>query len=79
MRYLMNLSCEQSENLHFYEIFLSKACNVRAKMIQTSCVVKNNLWFQKWHEEFGEFSHWYLKVMLDKASVYNVLAEEMQF
>ena len=30
MRYLMNfnLSSEQSENLHFYGIFLSKVCNV---------------------------------------------------
>ena len=45
--------------------------------IFTSCVVKNNLCFQKWHKEFGEFSHKYLKVMLDKSSVYNILAEGM--
>ena len=31
--------------------------------------MKNDLWFQKWHEEFGEFSHKYLKVMLNKSSV----------
>ena len=29
--------------------------------------------------EFGEFSHKWLKVMLDKSSVYNVLAERMYF
>ena len=28
-----------------------------AKKIQSSCAVKNDLWFQKWHKEFGEFSH----------------------
>ena len=35
MRYLMNLnlSSEQSEDLHFYGIFLSKVCNVWAKII----------------------------------------------
>ena len=43
-----------------------------------SCVVKNDLWFQKWHKEFGEFSHKKLKVMLDKSSIY-VLAEGMYF
>ena len=31
--------------------------NVWAKIIQASCVVKNDLWFQKWYMEFGEFSH----------------------
>ena len=36
--------------------------------------MKNDLWFQKWYKEFGEFSHKYLKVMLDKSSGY-VLAE----
>ena len=72
-----NLSSEKSENSPFNRIFLSKVCNVWAKLIQTSCVVKNDLWFQKWHKEFGEFSHKQLKVMLDKSSVYNVLAEGM--
>ena len=32
---------------------LSKVCNVWAKIIQTHCVVKNDLWFQKWHKKFG--------------------------
>ena len=74
----LNSSNGKSENVHFDAIFLSKVCNVWAKKIQTSCVVKNNLWFQKWHEEFGEFSQW-LKLMLDKSSLYNVLAEGMYF
>ena len=45
MRNLMNfnLSSGKSENLHFDGIFLSKVCNVSAKIIQTSCVVKNDL------------------------------------
>ena len=49
MRNLMNfnLSSEKSENLHFDGIFLSKVCNVSAKIIQTSYVVKNDLWFSK--------------------------------
>ena len=41
---------------------------------QRSCVIKNELRFQKWHKESGEFLH---KVMLDKSSVYNGLAEGM--
>ena len=45
----------KSENVRFDGVFLSKVCNVWAKKIQTSCVVKNDLWFQKWHKEFGEF------------------------
>ena len=44
----------------------------------TSCVMKNDLWFQKWHKEFGEFLQ-QLKVILDKSSIYNVLAEGMYF
>ena len=58
---------EKSENLPFDEIFLSKVCNVWAKIIQTRCVAKKDLWFQKWHKEFGKFSHKKLKVMLDKS------------
>ena len=81
MRNLMNFnsSSGKSENSHFHGIFLSKVCDVWAKIIQTSCVLKNNLWFQKWHKEFGEFSHKYLKIMLEKSSVYNVLTEVMCF
>ena len=41
--------------------------------------MKNDLWFQKWHNEFSEFSHKKLKVMLDKSYVHNVLAEGMYF
>ena len=51
-----NSSSGRSEIVHFDGIFLSKVCNVWAKKIQTSCVVKNDLWFQKWHKKFGEFS-----------------------
>ena len=52
-----NSSNEKSENLQFDEIFLPKVCNVWATIIQTSCVVKNDLWLQKWHKEFDDFSH----------------------
>ena len=47
MRNLMNFnsSSEKSENLLFGGIFLSKVCNVQAKIIQTSSDVKNDLWF----------------------------------
>ena len=38
-----NLSSGQSENLHFDGIFLSKVCNVWAKIIQARCVVKNGV------------------------------------
>ena len=41
---------EKSENLHFDGLLLWKVCNVWAKKIQRSCVVKNDLWFQKWHK-----------------------------
>ena len=45
MRNLMNFNSGsgKSENLHFDGIFLSKVCNVRATIIQTNCVVKNNI------------------------------------
>ena len=39
--------------------------------IWRNCAVKNDLWFQKWHKEIGEFSYKYFKVMLDKSFVYN--------
>ena len=55
MRSLMSFkfSSEKSENLSFDGITLSKVCNVFwAKIIQTSCVVKNDLWFQKWHDRW---------------------------
>ena len=68
-----NSSNRKSKNVHFDRIFPSKVCNVSAKKIQTSFVVKNDLWFQnKKHKEFVEFS-------LDESSVYNVLVEGMYF
>ena len=51
-----NSSIGKSENVHFDAIFLSKVCNVSAKKIPTSFVVKNDLWSQKYHKKFGEFS-----------------------
>ena len=57
--------------------FCQKYVMFELKKIQTSCVVKNDLWFQKWRKKFGEFSQ-QLKVMFDKSSVY-VLAEGMSF
>ena len=50
------MSSGKSENLHFDRLFLSKVCNVWAKKLQRSRVVKNDLCFQKWHKEFGELS-----------------------
>ena len=35
-----NLSSGNSENLHFDGIFLSKLCNILAKITQTGCVMK---------------------------------------
>ena len=40
---------------------------------------QNDLWFQKWHKKFDEFSQKQLKVMLDKYFAYNVFAEGMYF
>ena len=51
----LNSSSGKSENVHFDKIFLSKVCNVWAKKIEASYVVKNDLWFQKWHKKFAEF------------------------
>ena len=73
-----NASSGKSENLHSDELLFLKVCNVWAKKIQRNCAVKNDLWFQKWHKEFGEFSHKKLKVMLGKF-LCDVLAEGMYF
>ena len=51
-----NSSSEKSENLHFDGVFLSKVCNVWVKIIQTSCAVKNDLWFKNDMKKFREFS-----------------------
>ena len=55
MRNLMNfnLSSEKSENLHFDGIFLSKECNVWAKIIHTSCAVKTTYDFEN---DIGNFA-----------------------
>ena len=50
-------SSGKSENFHFNGLLLSKACSLWAKKLQMKCVVKNDLWFQKWLEEFRKFSH----------------------
>ena len=39
-----NSSSGKPEKLQFDGIFLSKVCNVWAKNIDTSCVVKNDSW-----------------------------------
>ena len=48
-----NLSSEKSENLHFDEIFLSKECNVWAKIIHTNCAVKTTYDFKN---DIGNFA-----------------------
>ena len=60
--------------MHFDGLFLLKVCNVWAKKIHSSCVVKIDLWFQKWPKELGEQV---VESKVDKSYVYNVLAEEM--
>ena len=42
-----NLSSGNSENLHFDGIFLSKLCNIWAKITQTGCVMKKWLMILK--------------------------------
>ena len=43
---------EKSENFHFDGLLLWKECNVWAKTIQRSCVVKKDFWFQNWRNLF---------------------------
>ena len=38
--------------------------------------MKNGLWFQKWHKEFGEQV---VESKVDKPSAYNIIAEGMNF
>ena len=52
-----NATSGKPKNLNFDGLLLLKVCNVWAKKIQRSCVVKNDLWFPKLHKEFVEFSH----------------------
>ena len=42
-----NSSSEKSGHLHYDGIFLPKVCNVLAKIMQTSCVVKKRLMVPK--------------------------------
>ena len=65
--YLVNFnsSSGKSENVHPDEIFLWKVCNVWAKKIQTSCVVKNDC-FQKWQGIWFIFT--VVESNLDKSS-----------
>ena len=81
MRNLVNFNASSGkfESFHLDRLLLQKVCNVSSKKIQRGYVVKNDLWFQKRHKSFGEFSHQQLNVMLDKSSAYNVLAEGMYF
>ena len=44
--------------------------------MQRSCIVKNDLRFQKRHKEFAEQV---VESKVDKSSVYNILAEAMYF
>ena len=64
-----NASSGKSENLHFDGLLLLKVCNFGAKKIQRSCVVKNDLWFQKWQGIWWVFTQVVEKI-LDKSSVY---------
>ena len=63
------VSSRKSENLYFNGLLLSKAYKFSAKNLHKSmsrdteewCNLwrKNDFWFEKWHEKFGEFSHKY--------------------
>ena len=69
-----NMSSGESHNLHFHGLLVSKVSNFWAKKVRRSCVLKNELWFQKWHKEFGEQI---VESKVDKSFVYNALAEGM--
>ena len=58
MRNLVNFntSSGKSKNSVFDGLFLSKVCNVLAKKVQRICYMTYDLWFQKLHKHFGEFS-----------------------
>ena len=75
MRNLVNFNASSgnSENLHFNGQLLLKVWNVWAKK---NIELRNDLWFQKWHKEFGEQV---VESKVDKSSAYNVLTEGMYF
>ena len=59
MRNLVNFHSTTQKFKNFTSIgsFCPKYTRFELKKIQRSCVVKNDLWFQKQYKEFGEFSH----------------------
>ena len=59
--------------------FCRKYVMFQLKKYRRSYVVKDGLRFQNLQKELSEFLHKQLKVMLDKSSVYSVLAEGMDF
>ena len=66
-----NVSSGKSENLHFVGLLLVKVCNVWAKNTEEKWLMVSKTTWGIW----SIFTQ--LKVMLDKSSVYNVLAEGM--
>ena len=64
---------ESLQNLHFHLLLLCKVFNVWPKKLQRSYLSwhgrmvqiwrKTDLWFGKWHEEYGKFSPEHLKVL----------------
>ena len=66
-----NASSGKSENLHFVGLLLVKVCNVWAKNTEEKWLMVSKTTWGIW----SIFTQ--LKVMLDKSSVYNVLAEGM--
>ena len=63
---------ESVKDLHFNGFLATKVYNVKAKKVQRSYLSwhwrvmqnlkKTDLWFEKWHEEFGKFSPEHFKV-----------------
>ena len=78
MRNLVNFNASsgKSENLNFDGLLLLKVFNVWAGKTQRNCVVKNDLWSQKWHKKFGEQV---VESKVDKSSVYDVSDKGMYF
>ena len=88
------MDSQKSEMLHFHEFLLSKSYKVSAEKVQKSylswhwrvmqSLKKTDMWFQIWHEEFGEFSSNYSEVWkflfdgLFLSKVYKVWATKIQ-
>ena len=70
---ILTWALESLKNVHFNGLFLTKVYIVWDKKVQRSylhntnewCKIwrKTDLWFAKWHEEFGKFSPEHLKVL----------------